>query len=204
MYYKFFNHPYLVKMKKIAIFASGSGTNAENIIKYFANSQLVKVEMVLSNKIDALVLDKARNYNIDTFVFNKSDFYESDTLMHILLDRKINNVVLAGFLWLIPDKLINQFRNRIINIHPALLPKYGGKGMFGMKVHEAIIQNGEKESGISIHYVNEHYDEGELIFKAKCDIETGETPESLANKIHALEYKYFPEIIEKWVLDKLD
>jgi phosphoribosylglycinamide formyltransferase 1 len=188
-------------MKKIAIFASGSGTNAENIIKYFTNNQLVKIEIILSNKPDALVLERAKKYNIDTFVFKRSDFYELDIVYNLLNDRNIDNIILAGFLWLMPDKIIRKFTNKIINIHPALLPKYGGKGMYGTKVHEAVIRNNEKESGISIHYVNENYDDGELIYQAKCHIEQGETPESLANKIHSLEYEHFPRVIEKWIFD---
>jgi len=190
-------------MKKIAIFASGSGTNAENIITYFAHNQSVKVELILCNKPDALVLERAKKYHIDTFVFSRTDFYESEIVDRVLKEKNIDYIVLAGFLWLIPNQLIKNYPKCIINIHPALLPKYGGKGMFGMKVHEAVIQNKEKESGITIHYVNEHYDEGGIIFQATCNIESDETPETLAVKIHVLEYKHFPEIIEKWVLGKL-
>ena len=191
-------------MKNIAIFASGSGTNAENIIRYFSNSQFIKVKIIFSNKPDAFVLQRAKTHNIDFFIFNKTQFYETDMVDKELYDRQIDNIILAGFLWLMPDRLISKFRNRIINIHPALLPKYGGKGMFGIKVHQSVIQNNEKVSGITIHDVDEHYDEGKIIFRATCNIETGETPESLANKIHSLEYEHFPQIIEKWVLGNLN
>jgi len=191
-------------MKNIAIFASGSGTNAENIIRYFSNSLFIKVKIIFSNKPDAFVLQRAKTHNIDFFIFNKTQFYETDMVDKELYDRQIDNIILAGFLWLMPDRLISKFRNRIINIHPALLPKYGGKGMFGIKVHQSVIQNNEKVSGITIHDVDEHYDEGKIIFRATCNIETGEIPESLANKIHSLEYEHFPKIIEKWVLGNLD
>jgi phosphoribosylglycinamide formyltransferase-1 len=187
-------------MKKIAIFASGSGTNAENIIKYFKNQSEIKVELVFTNKTDAYVIERAKNLNVDYHIFNRYEFYETNDVLKVLLAKNIDFIILAGFLWLIPANLISNFHNRIINIHPALLPKYGGKGMYGMKVHEAVIQNKEPESGISIHYVNEKYDEGELIFQAKCSINPDDTPESLANMIHALEYKYFPEVIEKTIL----
>jgi phosphoribosylglycinamide formyltransferase 1 len=188
-------------MKKIAIFASGSGTNAENIIKYFQNHSTIKVELVFTNKLDAFVIERAKNLDVDCQIFSRNDFYETDKVLKILDARNIDFIILAGFLWLIPSNLINVFQKRIINIHPALLPNYGGKGMYGMKVHEAVIQNKENESGISIHFVNDKYDEGELIFQAKCDIKADDTPESLANKVHMLEYKYFPEIIEKTILE---
>lgn len=187
-------------MKKIAIFASGSGTNAENIIRYFRAHQTIIIDLVLSNRPDAMVLEKAKNLGVESMVFNRNDFYNTDKVLDTLLDRKIDFVILAGFLWLIPASLIKNFPGRIINIHPALLPKYGGKGMYGMKVHEAVIQNKESESGISIHYVNEAYDEGEIIFQAKCTIDEGESPNSLASKIHKLEYEHFPAVIEKVAL----
>jgi phosphoribosylglycinamide formyltransferase 1 len=190
-------------MKNLAIFASGSGTNAENIIKYFENHEDISVNIVMTNKVDAFVIERAKKYSIDYLVFNRSDFYNSLSIVNILTQRNIDFVVLAGFLWLIPNILIEKYPRKIINIHPALLPDYGGKGMYGMKVHEAIIKNGESQSGISIHYVNENYDEGELIFQAKCSIDAGDTPDSLANKIHSLEYEYFPRVIEKVVLGNL-
>jgi phosphoribosylglycinamide formyltransferase 1 len=190
-------------MKKLAIFASGSGTNAENIIKYFQNHPDVSVEMVFTNRADAYVIERAKKFNIDCMVFNRNDFYESDKVILALENRGIDYIILAGFLWLIPNPFIQKYQKKIINIHPALLPNYGGKGMFGMKVHEAVIQNKEKESGISIHYVNDNYDEGEIIFQAKCSIDKDDTPDLLANKIHLLEYEYFPKIIEKVICQNL-
>jgi phosphoribosylglycinamide formyltransferase-1 len=187
-------------MKKIAIFASGNGSNAENIINYFEKSIEIKVEVILANKSDAYVLERANKHGIDSIVFSKTDFYDMEVVDKILEDKGIDYIVLAGFLLLIPSKLIQKFSNRIINIHPALLPKYGGKGMYGMKVHESVIMNAEKESGITIHIVNEHYDEGKIIFSAKCTINKTDTAVSLAEKIHQLEYKYFPGVIEKWIL----
>jgi phosphoribosylglycinamide formyltransferase 1 len=190
-------------MKRLAIFASGSGTNAENIIKYFKKHEDIEVNIVLTNKADAFVIERAKKFNIDYLVFNRPDFYDSMRVIDILSRRNIEFIVLSGFLWLIPNILIERYPRKIINIHPALLPNYGGKGMYGMKVHEAVIKNGESQSGISIHYVNENYDKGELIFQAKCSIDAGDTPDSLANKIHSLEYKHFPQVIEKVVLGKL-
>jgi phosphoribosylglycinamide formyltransferase-1 len=187
-------------MKRIAIFASGSGTNAENIILYFKNSNSIKIELIVSNKKDAFVLNRSQNHGIKSLYFNRSEFYDKSLLLNRLNEYSIDFIVLAGFLWLIPKELIDKYPKRIINIHPALLPNYGGKGMYGMKVHEAIIEAGEKESGITIHFVNENYDEGENIFQAKCEITSDDDAESLANKIHALEYAHFPAIIEKTVL----
>jgi phosphoribosylglycinamide formyltransferase-1 len=186
-------------MRNIAIFASGSGTNAENIIKYFADNNQIKVKLILSNKKDAYVIQRAINHQIEWIVFNRHQFYESDFVLQILKIKDIDAIVLAGFLWLIPDSLIKAYPDKIINIHPALLPKYGGKGMYGMHVHKAVIENKETESGITIHYVNEKYDEGKILFNAKCKIEPGDTAESLAEKIHELEYKHFPGIIESWL-----
>jgi len=184
-------------MKKIALFASGSGTNAQRITEYFQNSPVIKVDCILCNNKNALVLERAKNLNIFTFLFSREDFYNTTKVIDFLIERKIDMVVLAGFLWLIPQNLIEIFRNRMINIHPALLPKYGGKGMYGMHVHESVIANKESESGITIHYVNENYDEGNIIHQAKCKIDENETPESLAQKIHVLEYDNFPLQIEK-------
>lgn len=182
--------------KKIAIFASGSGTNAEAIIQHFTKSEVADVALVLSNKPKAYVLERAAKYNVDTFVFNRPTFYETDEVIKVLQAHQIDFIVLAGFLWLIPDYLIQSFSQKIVNIHPALLPKYGGRGMYGMRVHEAVVENGEKESGITIHYVNEHYDEGQVIFQAKCTVDTTDTAEDVAQKIHKLEYAHFPEVIE--------
>ena len=189
-------------MDKIAVFASGSGTNAQNINDFFDSNSDINIDCILTNKPSAFVLERAKAMQIDTLVFNRKQFTEEQYVLDYLKKREVDWVVLAGFLWLIPEYLIKAFPNRIINIHPALLPNYGGKGMYGDKVHEAVIANQEKESGISIHFVNEKYDEGKIIFQAKCKIEDTDTPESLASKIHALEYKHFPEVIEKCILDK--
>jgi len=189
-------------MKKIAIFASGSGTNAQNIIEFFLDKPEVSVSLVLSNKKDALVLERAERLKVPSFSFDRKMFYESNEILHLLKKHKIDLIVLAGFLWLVPDYLLKNYPQRIINIHPALLPKYGGKGMYGARVHESVIRQGDSESGITIHYVNEKYDEGATIFQAKCSIDVGESPESLARKIHKLEYEHFPEAIEK-LLDGL-
>ncbi|TSA26957.1 MAG: phosphoribosylglycinamide formyltransferase [Bacteroidetes bacterium] len=189
-------------MQRIAIFASGSGTNAQRIMEYFRDHPKIAVHLVLSNKAEAPVLERARKFHIPTVVFTRDEFYNSRFILDILSVQGIDLLVLAGFLWLIPDYLIHAFPRRIINIHPALLPKYGGKGMYGMRVHEAVIQSGDRESGISIHYVNEQYDEGELIFQAQCPIELGETPETLASKVHELEYRHYPEVIEKVMGDE--
>lgn len=187
-------------MYRIAIFASGSGTNAENIIKYYQNSTKIKVVLVLSNNKNAFVLERAKKLNIPSLSFNRETFNESDKIIELLAKNGVDFIVLAGFLWLIPKKLISKYKNKIINIHPALLPKYGGKGMYGMHVHNSIIANKDKESGISIHYVNEKYDDGDIIFQAKCNISKNDTAELLAQKIHELEYEYFPKVIEKWIL----
>ena len=186
-------------MKKIAIFASGSGSNAQNIIEHFSSKPSIEVSLVLSNKKNAFVLDRAKNLGVKALVFDRSSFYESDEVLDILKTEKIDFIVLAGFLWLVPDNLIENFPNRIVNIHPALLPKYGGKGMYGSKVHEMVVACGEKETGITIHFVNSHYDEGNIIFQARCAVHETDTPEEVANKVHQLEYKYFPTEIEKLV-----
>lgn len=188
-------------LKRIAILASGSGTNTENIINFFSNNPAVEISMILSNKKDAYVLHRAERLNVNSIVFSRDEFFKSNKVLSMLYSKKIDLIVLAGFLWLIPNEIISSFRNKIINIHPALLPKYGGKGMYGSFVHESVIKNKEKESGITIHYVNEFYDEGQIIFQKKVIISENDTPESLAKKIHTLEYKYFPEIIEQ-ILNK--
>jgi phosphoribosylglycinamide formyltransferase-1 len=181
--------------KKIIIFASGSGTNAQNIIEYFFENEEVIVDSVWSNKKDAYVLERAKKFQIETFVFNKEEFTGSNLIVEKLKSREVDLIVLAGFLWLVPSNLIKSFP--IINIHPALLPKYGGKGMYGMKVHQAVVENKDEESGITIHYVNEIYDDGEIIFQAKCPVLPSDSPEDVAQKVHQLEYRYFPEVIEK-------
>jgi len=186
-------------MRNIAIFASGAGTNAENIIRYFSNRNSAKVVLVLSNRRDAGVLKRAEALGIPAFLFDRNDFYINGSVFNKLIHYKIDFIVLAGFLWLVPDNIIKMFEERLINIHPALLPAYGGKGMYGDKVHRSVIQNHDSESGITIHYVNNKYDEGDIIFQAKCKVEPSDTPESLASRIHVLEYKYFPEVIEKLI-----
>jgi phosphoribosylglycinamide formyltransferase 1 len=186
-------------MNNIAVFASGSGTNAENIIHFFRPDKKIKVKLIVSNKAAAKVLERAENHNIDHFVFSRGQFYESEEVLNKLVEYDIDFIVLAGFLLLVPANLIQQFPNKIVNIHPALLPKYGGKGMYGSKVHESVIANGEKESGITIHYVNERYDEGNIIFQATCPIDEGDTAEILASKIHKLEYAHFPRVIAEMV-----
>jgi len=189
-------------MKKIAIFASGSGTNAENLINYFSNEKSVTVSLVLTNKPDAYVLERARKLSVKSVIFDRVDFYGSTGVLDILKKEEIDFIVLAGFLWLVPAEIIGEYRDRIVNIHPALLPDYGGKGMYGSRVHEAVISNGEKQSGITIHFVNEVYDAGDIIFQASCDINREDSPESLAQKIHELEYKHFP-IVVKEVIQRL-
>jgi phosphoribosylglycinamide formyltransferase-1 len=188
-------------MIRIAIFASGSGTNAQRITEYFRErSASITVDLILSNNPGALVVEKARNLGVSCVTFSRQEFYESNRIPEILKEHTIGYLILAGFLWLVPDFILKAYPGRILNIHPALLPGYGGKGMFGMKVHEAVISNQDKESGITIHQVNERYDEGQILFQAKCSIEETDTPGRLAEKIHALEYRYFPEVIEKYIL----
>lgn len=187
----------------IAILASGSGTNAENIIRYFDKNKLINVALVLSNKKDAFVLPRAENLGIPTFVFSKNELNESDCVLTVLKEYKIDFIILAGFLLRIPEIITNAFPDKIINIHPSLLPKYGGKGMYGEKVHEAVVASGEKESGITIHYVNEKYDEGNIIFQASCKILPSDTADKVAAKVHELEYKYFPTVIEDVLYQKI-
>ncbi|MFA6334638.1 MAG: phosphoribosylglycinamide formyltransferase [Bacteroidales bacterium] len=184
---------------KIAIFASGSGTNAENIIKYFYGSTLCKVELVLSNKNNAFVLERAKKLGVDTFVFSVNQLNEFTLVDELLEARRIDFIVLAGFLLKIPQRILEKYPSRIINIHPALLPSYGGKGMYGMKVHQAVIEAGEPESGITIHLVDENYDNGKVLFQARCSISNGDTAEDLANKIHLLEQAHFPRVIEEYI-----
>lgn len=190
-------------MKNIAIFASGSGTNAEKIFEYFKERNDVNVAMLFSNNPKAAVLKRADKFNIPTKVFDKHSFYESDEVLDLLREQNIDLIVLAGFLWLIPKPIIRAFKNRIINIHPALLPKYGGKGMYGMRVHEAVIKNKDRESGITIHFVNEYYDDGSIVYQTVCKVDREDTPESLADKVHALEHKFLPSVIDD-LLKNLD
>ena len=161
------------------------------------NREDISLELILSNKSNAYVLERAKKLGIKSLVFNKETFYQTDKIVAILKDLEIDLIVLAGFLWLVPENLIKAFPDKIINIHPALLPKYGGKGMYGNRVHEAVVLNKEVKSGITIHFVNEHYDKGAVIFQGECDILPEDTPDNVAEKIHALEYEHFPKVIEK-------
>ena len=183
-------------MKKIVIFASGSGTNAENIIKYFATTKIGTVEAVFTNNANAKVIERAKNHEVPTEIFSKEELFESEILQKIN-DIQPDLIVLAGFLLKFPENIIAAYPDKIVNIHPALLPKYGGKGMYGMNIHRAIVENKEKETGITIHYVNENYDEGNIIFQKNVSLEDTETPEEVAEKIHELEQRYFPEVIDR-------
>lgn len=187
-------------MRNIAILASGNGTNAENIINYFSNRNTARVSLVLSNKRHAMVLKRAEAHGIRTVFFEHKELYVTGKVLRYLALYKIDFIVLAGFLWLVPVSIIEAFPNRIINIHPALLPSYGGKGMYGDAVHKAVIENHETESGISIHYVNKQYDKGDIIFQTRCKVDKNETPETLAKKVHELEYLHYPKIIEDLVV----
>jgi phosphoribosylglycinamide formyltransferase 1 len=186
-------------MINIALFASGNGTNVENIIHYFKDKPEIEIKLVLTNNAHAYVLERIKPYNIDSFVFSGKELRTTDVVLNKLKEYHINFIVLAGFLLMVPENILTAFPNKIINIHPALLPNYGGKGMYGMHVHQAVIDSKDKESGITIHYVNGKYDEGTIIFQSKCNILPGDTPEALANKIHQLEQTHFPIIIEKIV-----
>ena len=185
--------------KKIAIFASGSGSNAENIARYFSDKSIANVELIITNRADSYVVERAKQMNIKSAFFPNSAWKEPKEVLDLLMSHKINFIVLAGFLIRVPEAILNKYPNRVINIHPALLPKFGGKGMYGDNVHNAVIEAKEKESGITIHYCNEHYDEGDIIFQAKCEVLPTDTAEDVANKVHKLEYKHFPIIIEKLV-----
>ncbi len=186
-------------MKRIAIFASGSGSNAENIITYFNTTKSAIVTFVFCNSKKAKVFDRCKRLKIPAVLFNRTDFFESEKILTQLKDTA-DIIVLAGFLWKVPSNLINAFPNKIINIHPALLPKYGGKGMYGMHVHNAVKENKESETGITIHFVNENYDEGAIIFQATTQLESTDSPEDIAQKIHALEYEHFPKVIESIIV----
>lgn len=185
---------------KIAVFASGSGTNASNLIDYFSNAETAIVPLVLTNKPDAPVIRRATERMTEVVVFDREQLYASEYINNLLLERGVDFIVLAGFLWLVPDNLIGSYRRRIVNIHPALLPAYGGKGMYGDHVHRAVLENGERESGITIHYVNERYDEGDIIFQARCEVRSDDTVASLAARIHGLEHRYYPRVVERVLL----
>ncbi|MFY0626463.1 MAG: phosphoribosylglycinamide formyltransferase [Reichenbachiella sp.] len=186
--------------KRLAILASGSGTNAEAIMKYFENSDLIEVALVLSNKSDAYVLTRAEKFNVKSKFFDRRELYDSTSILDLLESNDIDYIILAGFLWLIPKNLIAAYKDRIINIHPALLPNYGGKGMYGDKVHQAVIANDEKQSGITIHLVDEIYDNGRILNQKTVEIKSSDTPEILASKIHELEHQFFPSTIEEYIV----
>jgi phosphoribosylglycinamide formyltransferase-1 len=186
------------QMINAAIFASGAGTNAENLITYFKNDTRIKIKLVITNNDDAGVIKRAEDHKKTVQIISKEALNNyTDQIIEFLKAEKIDLLILAGFLLKIPEKLVKAFPDKIVNIHPALLPNYGGKGMYGMNVHEAVIANKDKESGITIHFVNEEYDKGRIILQAKCAIGTNDTAEDLAKKVHALEYEYFPKAIEK-------
>lgn len=187
-------------MINIAILASGNGTNAQQISEYFAGSDKVCVKCIIYNRKDAYVAERAKNLGIPAHYFSRKDFYENGSVMQYLKEQQIDWVILAGFLWLVPEDMLAAYPDHIINIHPALLPNYGGKGMYGHHVHEAVIANHEKESGITIHIVDNRYDCGTTLFQAKCALTDEDTPDTLAEKIHLLEKAYFPMVIEKTVL----
>lgn len=189
-------------MKNIALFASGNGTNVQQIAEYFQGSKEVKVDCVVVNKKNIYVIERAKNLNIPCFYFNREDFYESEKVLNLMQERKIDYIILAGFLWLIPTNLLQAYNNKIVNIHPALLPKYGGKGMYGHHVHEAVVANKETESGITIHYANEKYDSGDIIFQARCVVEEKDSADDVAAKIHLLEKEYYPKVVESVVTGK--
>lgn len=183
-------------MKRIVIFASGSGSNAENLIKFFHNSNNASVILVLTNNPHAKVLDRCKDLKISALSFNRMAFSQSEHVLNVLKSAQADLIVLAGFLWKFPEFILKEFPNKVLNIHPALLPKYGGKGMYGMNVHDAVIENKETETGITIHYVNENYDEGKVIFQTKCSVLLTDTAEDVAEKIHLLEMKHFPKVVE--------
>lgn len=186
-------------MTKLAIFASGNGTNAQRISEYFADNKSIKVDCIIYNRSNAYVAERAKKLGVPAQYFNREDFYSNGRVLQYLKEHGIDWIILAGFLWLVPKEILEAFPNHIINIHPALLPKYGGKGMYGEHVHHAVIANHEKESGITIHIVDSQYDKGTTLFQAKCQLTQEDTPDTLAAKIHELEQTYFPVIIEKTI-----
>lgn len=187
-------------MKRIVIFASGGGTNAENLITYFNNRETISVMLVLTNNPNAKVLDRCKRLKVSAFSFNRIALMQGDVL-NLLKSAQPDLIILAGFLWRFPESILNEFPNKVINVHPALLPKYGGKGMYGIHVHEAVVTNKEPETGITIHYVNEHYDEGAIIFQATCEVASSDSAENVASKIHELEMEHFPKVVEKLLSD---
>jgi len=190
-------------MKKVVLFASGSGSNVQRICEYFKDNAAVSFPHLFCNKKEAYVLERAKQLGLDATVFNRDDFYKGDKILNQLKEIQPDIIVLAGFLWLMPEDIVKAFPNAIINIHPALLPAYGGKGMYGMKVHQAVKDNKENQTGITIHYVNEEYDEGNIIFQQSCPLNATDTPKDIAAKVHALEYEHFPRVIEQLLFGEL-
>lgn len=190
----------MTKKSNIAIFASGSGTNAEEIFRYFQHHPSIHVTLLVSNNAEAYALERAKKFHVPSKVFTRQEFRDTTVLLKWLEEKSVTHIVLAGFLWLIPDYLLKAFPNRIINIHPALLPKHGGKGMYGMKVHERVKELNELETGITIHEVNENYDDGKILFQTTCPVDASDSPEQIAQKVHQLEYRHYPTVIEDWIL----
>ena len=186
-------------MKRIIIFASGSGSNAENIVRYFREKKSAEVIFIATNNPKAYVIERAQRLNVPVKLFNRNEFYDENDFLDFLQHGNPDVIVLAGFLWLVPGKYLKAFPNKIINIHPALLPKYGGNGMYGDRVHEEVKKSGDAESGITIHLLNEKFDEGKILFQAKCNIDSSDTPEMIAQKVHSLEYEYYPKEIERFL-----
>jgi len=184
-------------MKRVVIFASGSGSNAENLIRFFQNSDNASVIQVLTNNPHAKVLDRCKKLKVSALSFNKTAFTETEDVLNILKSARPDLIILAGFLWKFPEHILKHFPNKVINVHPALLPKFGGKGMYGIHVHNAVVNQKETETGITIHYVNEHYDEGAIIFQAKCEVKTSDSAETVAAKIHELEMEHFPKVVDR-------
>ncbi len=186
--------------KKIAILASGNGTNAENIIRYFRSRGTAEVSLVLTNRPTAYVLQRAASLGVPAFSFTRDEWADGRPILDVLQAHGVDFVVLAGFLARVPDNVLHAYPGRMVNIHPSLLPKFGGKGMYGDRVHQAVLEAGETESGITIHYTNEHYDEGAVICQYRCPVLPGDTPESLAQRVHTLEYEHYPRVVEELVL----
>lgn len=201
LFFNYFGENFEIFMeRRIIIFASGSGTNTQNIIEHFQRSKTAKVVHVLSNNKNAKVLERAKDLKVMGSSFTKTELNSEDGVIKLLKNDQPDIIVLAGFLWKFPEIILNEYPNKVINIHPALLPKYGGKGMYGEYVHEAVVKNAEKETGITIHYVNENYDEGAVIFQKSVQLEKTDTPEIVAEKIHKLEHTYFPKVIENLLI----
>lgn len=188
--------------KRLAIFASGSGSNAEKIAEYFAQHPSVEISFILCNKPEAGVIARARKLHIPVVLFDRKTFYETNKITELLQNQQIDLVVLAGFMWLVPASMVRAFPQQILNIHPALLPKFGGEGMYGHFVHEAVVAAQETTSGITIHYVNEHYDEGAIVFQASCPVLPTDTPAMVAAKVQVLEHEHYPAVIDKLLLDR--